>query len=136
MTRSRSLIAVLATAAVAGASVGAASIAPAAKRPRATSTPSVTLATPDPRLGSYVTFNYVVDARDPRIAIRCYQNDALVYAEALDAGETFQLGGAVSDWQRAGGAAHCTVQLFSIAWKPGQPQEVTTYAWSEFDAAG
>ena len=130
----RFVSALLASAAVAAVSIGAPAAAPAAKT--AAVPASVALATPDPHLGGSVSFRYVVNARDPRIAVRCYQNGVMGYAEAGTADHVFQLGGAGSDWLRAGGAAHCTVQLFSIESRPNQPQKVTTYAWTEFDAAG
>lgn len=130
----RSLASFLAIAAAA-ISMGTASLATAAKRPTAPAA-SITLLTADPHLGGYVSFAYVTAARDPRIAVRCYQNGVMTYAEAGSAGQAFLLGGAGSDWQRAGGAAHCTAELFSIEWKPNQPQQVTMHATTEFDAAG
>ena len=130
----RSLAALLASATVATIGVAVPAVAPAAKPAAATA--SIALSTPDPHLGGYVSFRYATAARDPRIQVRCYQSGVLVYGEAGPAGGTFQLGGASSDWQRAGGAAHCTADLFSISWKPNQPQQVTMYASTAFDAAG
>src|SRR5215472_18747634 len=53
--------------------------------------------------------------KNPRVAVACYQNGALVYAEAGGAGDTLKLGGDMSQWVlNGGGSASCTASLFYI----------------------
>jgi len=109
-------------------------------------TSSLALNEMDPHLGGTVTFTATYPQHyehlDPRVAIRCYQNGVMVYAEAGPWEQAFVLGGASSGWLRAGGPASCTAELFAITW-PGHPcknmpklQVVETLAWTEFEADG
>ena len=128
------LLTVLAVSTVFGVSV---STAHAARKGSDTSS-SISLNTSDPHLGGMVSFSvtYPSTVKSPRVAVRCYQSGVLVYAEAGTAFESFQLGGGSSDWLRAGGPAQCTGELFYFIWKPNQPQEYYSLAWTSFDAAG
>ena len=91
-----------------------------------------------PHLGGQVTFTatYPDQVKYPRIAVRCYQDGVMTYAEAGTYDHVFLLGGAGSDWLRAGGPASCTAELFYIIWHGNNTQEVFSLAWSSFDAAG
>src|ERR671921_9895 len=103
MTGSRSLIAILAMAAVAGASVGGAGIAPAAKKPNPNPGPtsSIVLNQSAAALGSTVTFTvaYPRTAKNPRVTVRCWQNGELTYAEGGAVNYAFTLGGGWSIWK-------------------------------------
>ncbi len=137
MTRSRSLIAVLATAAVAGASVGGASLAPAAKKPNPNSGPtsSIVLNQSAAALGSTVTFTvaYPRTAKNPRITVRCWQNGEMTYAEGGAVNYAFTLGGGWSMWKANGGAADCTAELADYV---GYGAEIVPLASTSFHAAG
>ena len=137
MTRSRSLIAILATAAVAGASVGAASIAPAAKKPGPTSgsTSSIALNQSAAALGSPVSFTvaYPRSVKNPRITVRCWQNGEMTYAEGGAVTYAFMLGGGWSVWKANGGAADCTAELADYI---GYGAEIVPLATTSFHAAG
>ena len=116
--------------------------APSAAKPRRAAVvaePSLTVQQSDPHLGDAVTFSvvYPSDVSYPRIAVRCYGSDgAMTYGEAGAYNHAFVLGGAGSDWLRQGGAAHCTGELFYFSEKGNRPQEVTTLAWTSFEAGG
>jgi hypothetical protein len=95
------------------------------------------LAASQPSLGSTVAFDagYPKTVKSPRIAVKCYQDGALAYAEARTVDGSFVLGGAGSDWLRSGGAASCTADLFYFTYKGN----VQTYHWlasTDFAAAG
>jgi hypothetical protein len=126
------LCSVLAAAALAG--TGAIAAKPGSSPPPA----GITLNEADPHLGGYVTFTstYPKTVKNPRIAVRCYQNGAMGYAEAAPYDQAFLLGGAWSDWKVAGGAADCTAELFYIVWNGNNPQQYYTLAWTSFHAAG
>ena len=89
-----------------------------------------------PSLGSQVAFDagYPTTVKTPRVAVKCYQDGTLVYAEARNVDESFQLGGAGSDWLRSGGAASCTADLFYFTYK-GQIQTYHWLASTDFAAA-
>ena len=101
-------------------------------------TASITLNEADPHLGGPATFTvtYPAQVKYPRIAVRCYQDDSMVYAEAGTSDHVFLLGAAGSDWLRSGGPASCTAELFYIIWNGNNPQEVVSLAWTSFGAAG
>jgi len=92
----------------------------------------------DPHLGGAVNFSvtYPREVKSPRIAVRCYGYDGAGYAEAGPYDAWFVLGGASSDWQRAGGDAQCIADLFYFTWKPNRPQEYHWLASSGFEARG
>ena len=98
---------------------------------------SITLNETDPHLGGTVTFTaaYPRSVKSPRVAVRCYQNGAMTYAEAGPADQPLVLGGGGSEWKTAGGDADCTAELFWIDWS-GQQQQFNTLAWYSFHAAG
>jgi hypothetical protein len=104
----------------------------------ATTAPSITLNEADPHLGSDITFavTYPSQVKYPRVAVRCYQDGSMVYAEAGPSDHVFLLGGASSNWLRAGGSASCTAELFYIIWNGSNTQEVVSLAWTSFSAAG
>jgi len=140
--KSVSLAAVMAGILVLGVAVLATDSASAAKggvkgANLPTAAPSITLNEADPHLGGPATFavTYPAQVKYPRVAVRCYQDGSMVYAEAGPSDQVFLLGGASSDWLRAGGPASCTAELFYIVWNGGNPQEVTTLAWTSFEAA-
>lgn len=90
-----------------------------------------------PSLGSSVSFDagYPKNVRNPRIAVKCYQDGGLAYAEAGPVDATFVLGGAGSIWLTRGGAANCEADLFYFTYK-GQVQTYHWLASTTFDAAG
>ena len=95
------------------------------------------LAATQPALGSAVAFDagYPKTVKTPRISVRCFQNDVLVYGEAGPVDQDFLLGGGSSDWLRAGGPASCVADLFFYSFN----RHVQTYNWlasTAFDAAG
>jgi len=104
----------------------------------ATPAPSITLNEADPHLGSAITFavTYPSQVKYPRVAVRCYQDGSMVYAEAGPSDHVFLLGGASSDWLRVSGPASCTAELFYIIWNGSNTQEVVSLAWTSFSAAG
>ena len=108
------------------------------KTTAATTTASIKLNESNPHLGSTVTFTttYPKSVKYPRVAVRCFQNETMVYAEAGTYDHAFVLGGASSDWLRAGGAASCTAELFYFIWHGNNPQEYYNLAWTSFNAAG
>jgi hypothetical protein len=89
-----------------------------------------------PRLGEAVAFSvtYPREVKSPRIAVRCYGYDGAGYAEAGPYDAWFVLGGAGSDWQRAGGDATCTADLFYFTYKPDQ--EYHWLASTSFKSSG
>ena len=99
---------------------------------------SITLNQVDPHLGGDVTFTvtYPDQVKDPRIAVRCYQDGVMTYAEAGTYDHVFLLGGGWSVWLEHGGPANCTAELFYIVWNGNNPQEVFSLASTSFDAAG
>jgi len=114
------------------------SVALAGKKPMSSaSTASISLITADPHLGGYVSFSSIAPSsvKSPRIAVRCYQNGVMTYAEAAPADQSFLLGGGGSEWKTAGGDADCTAELFWINWA-GQTQQFNTLATTAFHAAG
>ncbi len=113
------------------------SAASAQARPAPTPS-SIVLNESAPYLSGSVTFTvtYPNHAKNPRIAVRCFQNDAMTYGEAGPADHVFVLGGASSEWLSQGGPASCTAELFFITWNGNKPQQVTTLAWTSFEAAG
>jgi hypothetical protein len=109
-----------------------------AAKPTGSTTSSIALNETDPHLGGTVTFtvSHPSTVKNPRVAVRCYQNDAMVYAAAGATGDSFVLGGASSAWVTNGGSAHCTAELFHYVWNGNKPQQYTSLAWTSFDAAG
>ena len=95
------------------------------------------LAASAPRLGAAVAFDagYPKTVRNPRVAVKCYQDGVLVYAEAGGVDESFVLGGGSSDWLRSGGSASCEADLFYFTYK-GKVQSYHWLASTAFDAAG
>ena len=92
-----------------------------------------------PALGSSVDFStsYAKNTKNPRIEVRCFDaSGAMVYAEAGGTDHVFMLGGASSDWQRAGGSASCTARLFDLIWNGNNPQQVVWLASTDFTAEG
>src|SRR5262245_10386460 len=71
----------------------------------------------DARFDGHVTFNTTFNGRlhgqeSLRIVVSCYQGNELVYAEALEPGWPFHLGGTFSPWRDAGGGeATCEATL-------------------------
>jgi hypothetical protein len=108
------------------------------KKSATTSTSSITLNQADPHLGGPVSFavTYADSVKSPRVAVRCYQNGTLGYAEAGPYDTTFTLGGSGSDWKTAGGPAQCSGELFYFVWNGNNQQEYYSLAWTYFDAAG
>jgi hypothetical protein len=100
-------------------------------------TSSITLDQAGLHLGDEVTFtvSYPSKVKDPRIAVRCYQDGVMTYAEAGPYGHVFLLGGAGSQWLWQGGPAECTAELFHIIWNGNHQQEVVSLAWTSFNAA-
>ena len=88
-----------------------------------------------PGLGSSVRFDtgYSSNPRNPWVSVMCYQDGVLVYGEGGTPSHAFVLGGASSDWQRAGGAAACRAELGDLYWRGGQ-QYYTYLAHTNFDA--
>lgn len=99
---------------------------------------SIELNQSDPHLGGAVNFSvtYPREVKSPRIAVRCYGYDSAGYAEAGPYDKWFVLGGASSDWQRAGGDAQCIADLFYFTWKPNRPQEYHWLGSTSFEARG
>jgi hypothetical protein len=99
---------------------------------------SITLNQVDPHLGGDVTFTvaYPGQVKDPRIAVRCYQDGVMTYAEAGTYDHVFLLGGGWSVWLERGGPADCTAELFYIVWHGNNTQEVFSLAWTSFQAGG
>ena len=110
-------------------------VAEAAKPPPAAPA-SITLNDAAPRLGGMVTFTVtgVANVKAPRIEVLCYKDGVLGWATAGAYTEAFKLGGDSSDWQRAGGAAQCTANLFYWNWHP--VQTYNRLASTSFAAAG
>lgn len=53
--------------------------------------------------------------KNPRVWVACYQNGTLVYGEGGSPGDTFKLGGDMSQWVlNGGGGADCTADLYYI----------------------
>jgi hypothetical protein len=95
------------------------------------------LAATRPALGSTVAFDsgYPKTVKNPRIAVKCYQDGSLAYAEAGAVDASFVLGGGGSDWLRSGGPAGCTADLFYFTYK-GNVQAYHWLASTHFAAAG
>lgn len=107
--------------------------------PKANSTPnSITLNQPAPKLGDWVTFTsvYPSSAKNPRVQVICRQNGVTVWATADVPSASFLLGGTSSDWFATRGAANCEADVFDLSWSGNNPQQVTMYATTFFDAAG
>jgi hypothetical protein len=98
---------------------------------------SSSLAATQPALGSTVAFDtgYPKNIKNPRIVVNCYQDGTLVYGEAGSVDQGYLLGGASSDWLRAGGPATCTADLYYFTFK-NHVQQAITLATTAFDAAG
>jgi len=99
---------------------------------------SIALNEAAPHLGGQATFTvtYPDHVKDPRIAVRCYQDGVMTYAEAGTYDQAFLLGGGWSVWLEHPGAADCTAELFYIVWHGSNTQEVYSLAWTSFHAAG
>jgi hypothetical protein len=99
---------------------------------------SIVLDQSSPALGSTVTFTtaYSGSVKNPRVQVMCYQNDALVYADAESAGSSFVLGGSWSQWLVNGGPAHCQADLYNLVWNGNNPQQVTILASTTFAVTG
>lgn len=99
---------------------------------------SITLNESAPRLGGTVTFAYQApsNVKNPRIAVRCWYDGYMGYAEAGPADQGFLLGGGMSDWLMRGGSADCTAELFYIEWNGNNPQVFHSLATTAFWAAG
>jgi len=70
-----------------------------------------------PRYQDRVTFSTTGAGKlkNPRVAVDCYQNDSLVYADTGSPTTTFKLGGDSSPWvTNGGGPASCTAELYYI----------------------
>jgi hypothetical protein len=104
----------------------------------AADSPSIYPNDASPALGSELTFGvtYPNSARNPRVDVRCYQGDTLVYGEAGGVNHVFVLGGFASDWKTLGGPASCAARLFDLGWNGNNVQVVTWLAATSFDAAG
>ena len=89
-------------------------------------------------LGGVVTFtsDYPRSAKNPRISVRCWQAGTMVWASSGGVSDGYVLGGAVSDWIRAGGAAECTADLYDLGWNGASMQEWTWLAGTTFAAGG
>ena len=93
-----------------------------------------------PQLGQPLNFIVTTSGlhgnESPRVQVAAYQSDVLVYMEARAVSELplNPLGGAGSDWQRAGGPAHCVATLYYWDFHPSQT--FVPLATVEFDAAG
>ena len=99
---------------------------------------SITLNQSAPRLGDVVTFTtvYPSSAKNPRVQVICRQNGATVWATADVPSASFLLGGTSSDWFATGGAANCEADVLDLSWSGNNPQQVTMYATTFFDAGG
>ena len=91
-----------------------------------------------PTLGSEVTFSvtHPKSVKNPRVAVRCYQDGDMVYAQAGPYDFAFLLGGAASDWLDSGGSADCTAELFYFDSKGNKVTVAYSLATTEFAAAG
>ena len=92
----------------------------------------------NPHLGGNVTFatTFSKKVKNPRVSIRCYQSEELVYGEAGSYNHTFLLGGAGSKWLTNGGSASCVADLFFFWWPGNHPQEVHWLSQTSFEAGG
>jgi hypothetical protein len=123
--------------------LGSAGVAGAAKRvkPGATTSSSIAVdpAYGAPHLGGYVRFITTFDSsiQSPRIEVLCYVagTTTLGWATAGAYSDAFKLGGDSSTWQRAGGPADCTANLYWWNNSPGQPQTYNLLASTQFYAA-
>ena len=99
---------------------------------------SIKLNETDPHLGGTITFTTTSpkSVKSPRIAVRCFQNEEMTYAEAGTYNHAFLLGGGWSKWLEVGGPASCTAELFYFIWHGSNPQEYYHLAWTSFAAAG
>jgi len=91
-----------------------------------------------PSIGSWITFTVTspksVERYDPRILIRCYQNNQLVYAEGGSYDQAFMLGGSGSLWVYDQAPANCVAELFYFSYQGGQ--KWNHLADVSFDAGG
>jgi|GEM_PF-2344684 hypothetical protein len=103
----------------------------------ALNTVNVSGASVQPSLGSWVTFStaYPSSVKNPRVEVRCYQSNSLVYGEAGAPVDTFVLGGGGSIWLTNGGAASCTANLFYFGSHAGS-QTYNLLASTNFTAGG
>jgi hypothetical protein len=103
-----------------------------------TASGSIALDQNSPALGTTVTFTTSVSGlpgwATPRIQIICEQDGAIVYGEAGPASQGFLLGGAGSEWLRAGGPASCVATLYY--WQFHPRQVFHPLASLSFEAAG
>jgi hypothetical protein len=99
---------------------------------------SIVLNESAPRLGGTVTFtsSSPSNVKNPRVAVRCWYDGTMGYAEAGSADQGFLLGGGMSDWLMHGGPANCTAELFYIEWNGNNQQVFHTLATTAFWAAG
>lgn len=91
----------------------------------------------EPSLGSAVKFStgYSTGTKNPWVSVTCYQDGNMVYGQGGAPSSEFTLGGASSDWLRAGGAASCHAELGDLYWRGGH-QYYTYLAHTTFDAGG
>ena len=122
--------------AVGFAAVGMATTPAAAGPSKRATAYTIVLASPNPTLGQYQTFTYVVpNVKSPRIQVVCTQGAlGVVYAEAQPADQAFFLGGGASVWKTVGGSASCVATLYS--WDFNPTQVFVSYASVSFTAAG
>ena len=108
------------------------------------SEPSITIAAvdgaktasnPTPAHGSAVTFDTTSGSlagwEYPMVALRCYQNNELVYVVLDQPDATFVVGGGSSGW--TAGDATCNGSLYAYGWKGGQESIrllASTYDWT------
>jgi hypothetical protein len=97
------------------------------------------LAATGPHLGATVRFATTVGAlagsEYPMVALMCYQDNALVFADLDQPAADFLLGGTSSAWVANGKPASCNAYLQAYGWKHGV-ESVRTLANTSFDATG
>lgn len=111
-----------------------------------TASPSITIASvngarmdgssqPQPAHGSTVAFDTTAGSlagwEHPMVALRCYQDNELVYIVLDQPDATFVVGGGGSGW--TAGAATCNGTLYAYGWKGGQEsirELAGTYDWT------
>lgn len=89
-----------------------------------------------PSLGTSVSFVTVVPstAKNPAIALNCYQGGTVVWSYVGATTSTYKLGGDSSPWLANGGSASCVAQLVSVTWKAGV-ESMTQLASTSFTAS-
>jgi hypothetical protein len=87
------------------------------------------------KLGGTVAFTTTVPntAKNPAIAIGCYENGELVWGTTGGVSDEYTLGGTSSKWTVVGGTASCTANLVDITWSH-KMQQVTLLASTSFTA--